>query len=147
MLRIIGWTLASAIAGAGLFFLGTVLFVERIQPRLFPPKPGEGFNSLGFALYLFGSPCGAIVGATAGLIWSLYRWKQPGRTPAKLFGYLLSFIATLGVLCLLLLITIQGEQVKPFGWLLLGGLTADLAVGAAACFWLANRPARKESVA
>ena len=144
MLRIIGWTLAAAIAGAGLFFLGTVLFVERIQPRLFPPKPGEGFNSLGFALYLFGSPCGAIVGATAGLIWSLYRWKQPGRTPAKVFGYLLSFIATL---CLLLLIMIQGEQVKPFGWLLLAVLTADLAVGAAACFWLASRPVRKELAA
>ncbi len=145
MLRIFGWTLAAAIAGAGLFFLGTAIFEEWIQPRLFPPKPGEGFNSLGFVLYFFGSPCGAVVGATAGLIWSLYRWKQPGRTPAKLFAYLLSFIAALGVLCLLLLITFRGEQV--FWWLLLGGLTADTGVGAAACFWLASRPARIESAA
>ena len=67
MVRIITWTLAAAVAGAGLFFLGAFLFVELIQPRLFPPKFGEGFNSLGFVLYFFGSPCGAVVGATAGL--------------------------------------------------------------------------------
>ena len=139
MIRIIGWTLTAAVAGAGLFFLGTVVFVELLQTRLFPPKPGEGFNSLGLALYLFGSPSGAVIGATAGLLTCLYRWRQPGSAPANRFGYAFSCLAAIGVLCLFLVLALRGEKVKPLGWLLLGGLTADAVIGAAACFWLGSR--------
>jgi hypothetical protein len=50
LIRIIGWTLAAALAGAALCFLGTVAFVEMLHYRLLPPKPGEGFNYLGLVL-------------------------------------------------------------------------------------------------
>ncbi|WP_157507133.1 hypothetical protein [Gemmata obscuriglobus] len=142
VLRVIGWTLAAAVAGAVLVFLGAVAFVELIQPRMFPPKPGEGFNALGLVLYLFGPPCGAVIGATAGLVWSLYRWRRPDRAPANLFGYLFSGLVATGVLCFLLLVVFRGGQVKPLAWLLVGGVTADAVVGAAACFWLGARSTR-----
>jgi hypothetical protein len=137
--RVIGRTLTAAVAGAGLAALGAVVFVELIQPRLHPPEPGEGFNALGLVFYLFGIPCGAVIGATAGLIWSPYRWGQPGQAPADVFGYLFSFLAPTGALGLPLLVGFRADRVKPLGWLLFGGLTAYALVAARAFFWLARR--------
>jgi hypothetical protein len=141
VLHLIGKTFVGGVAGALLVLLGVAVFVEYFQSRIFPPKPGQGFNALGLVLYLLGPPSGAVIGATAGLVWSLYRWKGPGTAPARMFAQMFRGLA---VVCVLLLVTLRfsADGVKPVGWLILGGFTANAAVGAFACYWVARRSDR-----
>ena len=138
MLHLIGKTFVGGVAGALLVLLGVAVFVEHFQSRNFPPNPGQGFNALGFVLYLMGPPSGAVIGATTGLVWSLYRWKGPGDAPARMFAQMFRGLA---VVCGLLLVTLaaSADGVKPLGWLILGGFTANAVVGAFACYWVARR--------